>query len=115
MPLALVCSSPPREEVQTGIAEVRDTFRVPKVGLIAGCMVTEGEIERNDRVRVVRDGVVVFDGVFASMRRFKDDVKSVKSGYECGLGIEKFQTSRWAICSRPIRSSRSHVPSKGLR
>ena len=77
--------------MQTGIAEVRDTFRVPKVGLIAGCMVTEGEIERNDRVRVVRDGVVVFDGVFASMRRFKDDVKSVKSGYECGLGIEKFQ------------------------
>ena len=82
---------PTEEEVQTGIAEVRDTFRVPKVGLIAGCMVTEGEIERNDRVRVVRDGVVVFDGVFASMRRFKDDVKSVKSGYECGLGIEKFQ------------------------
>ena len=82
---------PTEEEVQTGIAEVRDTFRVPKVGLIAGCMVTEGEIERNDRVRVVRDGVVVFDGVFASMRRFKDDVKSVKSGYECGLGIERFQ------------------------
>ncbi len=82
---------PTEEEVRTGEAEVRETFRVPKVGLIAGCMVTEGEIERNDRVRVVRDGVVVFDGTFASMRRFKDDVKSVKSGYECGLGIEKFQ------------------------
>ncbi len=82
---------PTEEEVQTGIAEVRETFRVPKVGLIAGCMVTEGEIERSDKVRVVRDGVVVFDGTFASMRRFKDDVKSVKSGYECGLGIEKFQ------------------------
>ena len=82
---------PTEEEVQTGIAEVRELFRVPKVGVIAGCMVTEGEIERNDRVRVVRDGVVVFDGVFASMRRFKDDVKTVKSGYECGLGIERFQ------------------------
>ena len=82
---------PTEEEVRTGEAEVRETFRVPKVGLIAGCMVTEGEIERTDSVRVVRDGVVVFDGSFASMRRFKDDVKSVKSGYECGLGIEKFQ------------------------
>ena len=82
---------PTEEEVQTGSAEVRETFRVPKAGLIAGCMVTEGEIDRNDSVRVVRDGVVVFDGTFGSMRRFKDDVKSVKSGYECGLGIEKFQ------------------------
>ena len=82
---------PTEEEVQTGSAEVRETFRVPKAGLIAGCMVTEGEIDRSDSVRVVRDGVVVFDGTFGSMRRFKDDVKSVKSGYECGLGIEKFQ------------------------
>ena len=83
--------APTEEEVQTGSAEVRDTFRVPKAGLIAGCMVTEGEISRDDKVRVVRDGVVIFDGVFGSMRRFKDDVKSVKNGYECGLGIEKFQ------------------------
>ena len=82
---------PTEEEVQTGSAEVRETFRVPKAGLIAGCMVTEGEISRDDKVRVVRDGVVVFDGVFGSMRRFKDDVKTVKSGYECGLGIDKFQ------------------------
>ena len=82
---------PTEEEQQTGAAEVRETFRVPKAGLIAGCMVTEGEISRDDRVRVVRDGVVVFDGVFGSMRRFKDDVKSVRAGYECGLGIDKFQ------------------------
>ena len=82
---------PTEEEVQTGSAEVRETFRVPKARLIAGCMVTEGTIERTDKVRVVRDGVVVFDGEFGSMRRFKDDVKVVKSGYECGLGIEKFQ------------------------
>lgn len=83
--------APTEEEVQTGAAEVRDTFRVPKAGLIAGCMVTEGEISRDDKVRVVRDGVVVFDGAFGSMRRFKDDVNVVKRGYECGLGIEKFQ------------------------
>lgn len=83
--------APTEEEVQTGSAEVRDTFRVPKAGLIAGCMVTEGEISRDDKVRVVRDGVVVFDGAFGSMRRFKDDVNVVKRGYECGLGIEKFQ------------------------
>ena len=83
--------APTEEEVQTGAAEVRDTFRVPKAGLIAGCMVTEGEISRDDKVRVVRDGVVVFDGAFGSMRRFKDDVTVVKRGYECGLGIEKFQ------------------------
>ena len=82
---------PTEEEQQTGAAEVRETFRVPKAGLIAGCMVTEGEINRDDKVRVVRDGVVVFDGVFGSMRRFKDDVKSVRAGYECGLGIDKFQ------------------------
>ena len=82
---------PTEEERQTGFADVRETFRVPKIGLIAGCMITEGEISRDDRVRVVRDGVVIFDGSFASMRRFKDDVKSVKAGYECGLGIEKFQ------------------------
>ena len=83
--------APTEEEVQTGAAEVRETFRVPKAGLIAGCMVTEGEISRDDKVRVVRDGVVVFDGAFGSMRRFKDDVNVVKRGYECGLGIEKFQ------------------------
>ena len=82
---------PTEEEQQTGSAEVRETFRVPKIGLIAGCMVTEGELHRSDKVRVVRDGVVIYDGSFASMRRFKDDVNTVKSGYECGLGLEKFQ------------------------
>ena len=83
--------SPDIVEEDTGIAEVRETFKVPKVGTVAGCYIVEGEISRDDKVRVVRDGVVVFDGVFGSMRRFKDDVKTVKSGYECGLGIEKFQ------------------------
>ena len=82
---------PTEEEHVTGAAEVRDTFKVPKVGVAAGCMVTEGEISRDDRVRLVRDGIVVYDGKLASMRRFKDDVKSVKAGYECGLGLENYQ------------------------
>ncbi len=82
---------PTEEEVQTGLAEVRETFKVPKVGVAAGCMVTEGEISRTDSVRLVRDGVVVYEGSFASMRRFKDDVQSVRAGYECGLGLENYQ------------------------
>lgn len=83
--------SPDIVEVDTGIAEVRETFKVPKVGTIAGCYVVEGEITRDDKVRIVRDGTVIFEGIMASLRRFKDDVKTVKQGYECGIGIEKFQ------------------------
>ncbi|MCI1665434.1 MAG: translation initiation factor IF-2 [Atopobiaceae bacterium] len=82
---------PTEEEQRTGSAEVRDTFKVPKVGIAAGCMVTEGEISRDDQVRLVRDGIVVYDGTLASVRRFKDDVKSVKSGFECGLGLTDYQ------------------------
>ena len=82
---------PTTEEVQTGTAEVRDTFKVPKVGIAAGCMVNEGEIGRDDSVRLVRDGIVVYEGRIASLRRYKDDVKSVKAGYECGMGLENFQ------------------------
>ncbi|MBQ3386919.1 MAG: translation initiation factor IF-2, partial [Eggerthellaceae bacterium] len=75
----------------TGIAQVRETFRVPKVGTIAACYITEGEIARDTRVRIVREGTVVFEGSIASLRRFKDDVKSVRQGYECGIGINGFQ------------------------
>ena len=82
---------PTEEEVQTGVAEVRDTFKVPKVGIAAGCMVTEGEISRDDSVRLTRNGIVIYDGKIASLRRYKDDVKSVKSGYECGIGLENYQ------------------------
>lgn len=83
--------SPDVVEEDTGVAEVRETFKVPKVGTIAGAYVTEGEISRDDRVRLVREGTVVFEGHIASLRRFKDDVKSVRSGYECGIGIEGYQ------------------------
>lgn len=82
---------PTEQEIQTGIADVRDTFKVPKVGIAAGCMIVEGEISRDDQIRLVRDGIVVYDGHIASLRRFKDDVKSVKSGFECGIGLENFQ------------------------
>ena len=82
---------PTEQEIQTGIADVRDTFKVPKVGIAAGCMIVEGEISRDDQIRLVGDGIVVYDGHIASLRRFKDDVKSVKSGFECGIGLENFQ------------------------
>jgi translation initiation factor IF-2 len=78
------------EERVLGRAEVRDTFHVPKIGTIAGCYVTEGRIERGRRLRVLRDGVVQYEGKNASLRRFKDDVKEVQSGYECGVGVENF-------------------------
>ncbi len=83
--------SPDIVEEDTGTAEVRDTFKVPKVGTIAGCYVLDGELSRDDKIRVVRDGTVIFEGDIASLRRFKDDVKSVKSGYECGIGVAGFQ------------------------
>ena len=82
---------PTEQEIQTGVADVRDTFKVPKVGIAAGCMITEGEISRDNQIRLVRDGIVVYDGHIASLRRFKEDVKSVKSGFECGIGLENFQ------------------------
>jgi translation initiation factor IF-2 len=83
--------SPEKQENELGRAEVRATFRVPRLGVVAGCMVTDGAILRNARARVVRDGVVAYDGRIGSLRRFKDDVREVTTGYECGIGIENFQ------------------------
>ena len=82
--------APETEERETGTAEVRQTFRVPNAGLVAGCYVTSGEVFRNNRVRVVRDGTVVYEGNIASLRRFKDDARSVRQGFECGVGVESF-------------------------
>ncbi len=82
---------PEQREKHLGTAEVRAMFRVPKLGVIAGCYVTQGNITRDGRVRLVRDSVVVYDGKVASLRRFKDDVREVAAGYECGIGIENFQ------------------------
>ena len=78
------------EERILGTAEVREVFQIPKVGNIAGCYVTDGKMERGQRMRLLRDGVVVFEGKNSSLRRFKDDAKEVMAGYECGIGIENF-------------------------
>ena len=83
--------APTIEEQETAHVEVRELFKVPKIGVIAGCFVQRGEISRDDRVRIVRDGTIVHDGGLHSLKRYKDDVKSVKAGYECGIGIEGFQ------------------------
>jgi translation initiation factor IF-2 len=74
-----------------GRAEVRKVFSMPKIGVIAGCQVISGMLERNSQARLVRDNVVVYEGKIQSLRRFKDDVKEVASGYECGLAFEKYQ------------------------
>jgi len=81
---------PEEREVTVGEAEVRELFKVPKVGVIAGCYVRSGVINRQGRVRIVRDGVEVYDGTIGSLRRFKDDVREVRDGFECGIGIENF-------------------------
>ncbi len=85
---------PEMKEKILGHAEVREVFRVPKVGSVAGLYVTEGKVTRQSQVRVVRDGVVLHEGSLASLRRFKDDVREVDQGYECGAGLEKFQDIR---------------------
>ena len=78
------------EEKIVGSAEIRDTFKISKVGTIAGCFVTEGKILRSSRVRVIREGVVVYTGELGSLKRFKDDAKEVAKGFECGLNIDRF-------------------------
>ena len=77
-----------------GLAEVRDVFKSPKIGAIAGCLVTEGTIKRNNPIRVLRDNVVIYEGELESLRRFKDDVNEVKNGYECGIGVKNYNDVR---------------------
>ncbi|MBN2637625.1 MAG: translation initiation factor IF-2 [Bacteroidales bacterium] len=82
--------TPKTEEKVTCNIEIRDTFKITKVGTIAGCYVLDGKINRNTRVRLIRDGIVIYTGTLGSLKRFKDDVKEVSAGYECGLNIENF-------------------------
>jgi translation initiation factor IF-2 len=82
--------APERREKILGSAEVRDTFKITKVGTIAGCYVSEGLIQRTGKGRLIRDGIVIYDGEFSSLKRFKDDVKEVREGFECGIGIANF-------------------------
>ena len=81
---------PVYEEHVVGHADVKEIFHVPKVGVVAGCLVSDGHVERNANVRLLRDNVVVFDGKIASLKRFKEDAKEVQTGYECGIGLENF-------------------------
>ncbi len=78
------------EERILGLAEVRDVFHIPRVGTIAGCYITDGKVERARQVRLIRDGIIIYDGKIASLKRFKDDAREVQSGYECGIGIEHY-------------------------
>jgi translation initiation factor IF-2 len=82
--------APERKEEVVGTMEVREVFKVPKIGNIAGCHVQDGKIMRNNRVRLIRDGIQVFEGSISSLKRFKDDVREVEAGFECGLGLENF-------------------------
>ena len=82
--------SPELKEQMMGIVEVREIFKVSKVGTIAGCYVTEGKIDRNNPIRIIREGVVIYDGAIGALKRFKDDVKEVASGYECGISIQGY-------------------------
>lgn len=82
--------APEYKEVVLGTAEVRQTFNVPNLGTIAGCYVLNGKINRNNEVRIIRDGIVVYEGKITSLKRFKDDVREVAQNYECGIGVEKY-------------------------
>lgn len=82
--------SPEMKEEVTGTAEIRETYKISKIGTIAGCMVTSGKIYRNSGIRIIREGIVVYTGTLASLKRFKDDVKEVAKGYDCGLQIKNY-------------------------
>ena len=82
--------APEMEEVVTGQAEIRHIYKVSKVGNIAGCYVTDGSIKRDCGIRLIREGIIVYEGKLASLKRFKDDAKEVNQGYECGLTIENY-------------------------
>ncbi len=82
---------PTFKEVRKGTAEIRETFKVPKIGVVAGCLVVDGVIPRNAEARLIRDNVVVYEGKIASLRRFKDDVSEVRGGFECGIGLDHYQ------------------------
>jgi translation initiation factor IF-2 len=86
--------APEYEEVVTGDAEVRVIYSVPRVGRVAGCMVLNGVVTRGSKVRFLRDGTIIWKGAVNSLRRFKDDVREVQSGFECGIGLSDFQDLR---------------------
>ncbi len=82
--------APKVEEKIVATVEIREVFKISKVGTIAGCMVQDGKISRNNKIRLIREGIVIYDGLLGSLKRFKDDVKEVAKGYECGLNIANY-------------------------
>ena len=82
---------PEFEEVVTGETEVREVFRIPRVGAVAGCYVLNGTITRGSKVRFLREGTIIWKGTITSLKRFKDDVREVREGFECGIGLSDFQ------------------------
>jgi translation initiation factor IF-2 len=92
--LMTVMLAPEVKEQIVGLAEVRDVYRSSKIGAIAGCMVIDGYVRRNNPIRVLRDNVVIFEGALESLRRFKDDVNEVRAGTECGIGVRNYNDVR---------------------
>ena len=92
--------APEMEEVVTGQAEIRHIYKVSKVGNIAGCYVTDGSIKRDCGIRLIREGIIVYEGKLASLKRFKDDAKEVNQGYECVLQLKTITISKKAILSK---------------
>jgi translation initiation factor IF-2 len=82
--------SPEMKEEVSGNVEIREVYKISKVGNIAGCMVMSGKVFRDSKIRIIRDGIVVHDGVLSSLKRFKDDVKEVAKGYDCGLQLKNY-------------------------
>jgi translation initiation factor IF-2 len=106
--------APDLKEVIVGTVEVRDVFKVPKIGMIAGCFVTDGKITRNSSVHVYREGVEIHTGKVNSLKRFKDDAKEVTFNYECGVGIDGFLKPQVGDVLRSLRYMRLHVSWKIL-
>jgi translation initiation factor IF-2 len=82
--------TPEMKEEITGTAEIRETFKISKIGTIAGCMVTSGKIIKNNGIRLIRDGIVIYTGELSSLKRFKDDAKEVAKGYDCGMQVKNY-------------------------
>jgi translation initiation factor IF-2 len=99
--------APTYKEQDLGVAEVREVFKVPKIGVVAGCSVIEGKVRRNCVVHVIREGIEIFSGKISSLKRFKDDVKEVETGYECGIGIDGLQDLKAGDLLEFQRPSRS--------
>ena len=93
---------PTIEEQHRASIEVRKVFTVPKVGAIAGCMVIDGKVARGQKTRLLRDSIIIWEGSLSSLKRFKDDVKEVEKGYECGIGLENYNDIKKAISSGPM-------------